>query len=70
VLQQAIFNSNNLKLTECGLRLVNALASDFQGRTYLVASEALVKLLISILWKEVKQKRRFKNIQLFCVLLS
>ena len=31
------------------LRLINAMASDFFGRSYLVESESLVKTLINIL---------------------
>ncbi|EAR85677.1 hypothetical protein TTHERM_00420850 (macronuclear) [Tetrahymena thermophila SB210] len=61
LLQNSIFNSPNERLTEFGLRLVNALASDFEGRTYLVESEALVKLLIAILRREKEDSSTRRN---------
>lgn len=45
------------------MRLINALASDYYGRTYLVSNEKTVIRLIGILKSEVKSKNLFKNIQ-------
>ncbi|EGR29565.1 hypothetical protein IMG5_153370 [Ichthyophthirius multifiliis] len=52
ILQQSIFYSQNVKIIEYGLRLTNAIASDFQGRTYLVECPNLIKILIRILKNE------------------
>jgi hypothetical protein len=41
------------QVKEYSLRLINAMASDYQGRSYLMDSFVLVKTLIEILKKEV-----------------
>ena len=43
------------------MRLINALASDYYGRTYLVSNEKTVIRLIGILKSEVKSKNLLKN---------
>ena len=45
------------------MRLINALASDYYGRTYLVSNEKTVIRLIGVLKSEVKFNFLLKNIQ-------
>ena len=47
------FNSFFLKKNRFSMRLINALASDYYGRTYLVSNEKTVIRLIGILKSEV-----------------
>jgi hypothetical protein len=49
----ALFIKGSVKLKESTARFVNALSSDYLGRSYLVESEPFIKLLIKILKTEV-----------------
>ena len=51
VLQRLLVDAPN-SVKEYTLRLTNAMASDYQGRSYLMASLTLIKTLIDILKKE------------------
>ena len=44
----------DIRIKEFSLRLINAMASDFHGRSYLMESKKLIIRLIEILRNEVK----------------
>ncbi|EAR84160.2 hypothetical protein TTHERM_00723450 (macronuclear) [Tetrahymena thermophila SB210] len=60
ILQKALFQKDQ-RIQEFALRLVNAMASDFYGRTYLIKSDNLAIILIDILRSEKEDSFTRRN---------
>lgn len=51
----ALFINQTRQVCEFATRFINALTSDYYGRTYLLETDKVVSLLINLFIKEVKQ---------------
>ena len=48
----ALYNSESVKVREYLIAFINSLASEYQGRTYLLEKKKIVEMLVGTLYEE------------------